>query len=233
VQELNVKADLKFDQSSIPNTGLDSYYTGNNFQENDFYNQQPDVLKDTTVKTIQVETKNNQPPTTIKQQDNIPAQTQVYTQDNIPAQTQVYTQDNIPFKIPGELYDIPEGSFQMPDSSFQIPYANDIFTYPPDKIPEVIPEQVKNQTQTVAQAPPAQVKNQTQTVAQATPAQEQEQLTQEGKNNMIYFMIMIICIVLVSILLKKYINKGKIPPYKQGRDLPDRTNTTNWEIIRL
>jgi len=33
--------------------------------------------------------------------------------------------------------------------------------------------------------------------------------------------------------LTRYMNKGKIPPYKQGKDLPDRINTTNWEIIRL
>jgi predicted site-specific integrase-resolvase len=33
--------------------------------------------------------------------------------------------------------------------------------------------------------------------------------------------------------LARYMNKGKIPPYKQGKDLPDRINTTNWEIIRL
>jgi hypothetical protein len=33
--------------------------------------------------------------------------------------------------------------------------------------------------------------------------------------------------------LIRYMNKGKIPPYKQGKDLPDRINSTNWEIIRL
>lgn len=33
--------------------------------------------------------------------------------------------------------------------------------------------------------------------------------------------------------LTRYMNKVKIPPYKQGKYLPDRINTTNWEIIRL
>ena len=31
--------------------------------------------------------------------------------------------------------------------------------------------------------------------------------------------------------LKRYKNKGKIPPYKKSRNLPLRINTTGWELI--
>ena len=32
---------------------------------------------------------------------------------------------------------------------------------------------------------------------------------------------------------KRYKNKGKIPPYKQGKDLPERINSTGWELISI